>query len=68
MLRRVVVAIVDTHHYGPVLALAGAEMITFLAPASRCLGLRRIGEETGGLDHDIRTDLTPRKGGGARSA
>jgi hypothetical protein len=36
VLCRVVVAIVDAHHHVQSSFLAGAEMITFLAPASRC--------------------------------
>ena len=40
-------------------------MITFLAPAVQvCLGFRRVGEEPGGLDYDVGTDLTPRQGSG----
>ena len=40
--------------------LAGAEMMTFLAPPSMCaLAFVRVGEEAGGLDDDVGADAGP---------
>ena len=44
-------------------SLAGAEMITFLAPAARCLAASsRLGEEAGRLDHHVDAELAPGQG------
>ena len=41
-------------------SLAGAEMITFLAPASRCFcGVLPLREQAGGLDHDLHSEVAP---------
>ena len=41
-------------------SVAGAEMMTFLAPASRWpLALRGLGEDAGGLDDDVDAEVTP---------
>ena len=43
-------------------SLAGAEMMTFLAPPSRCaLGLVGVGEEAGRLDDDVDAEVAPRQ-------
>ena len=40
--------------------LAGALMMTFLAPAAICARLLRLGEQAGRLDHDVCADAAPR--------
>ena len=46
--------------------LAGAEMMTFLAPAvDVALGLRRVGEQAGRLDDDVHAQRLPRQRGRA---
>ena len=41
-------------------SLAGAEMITFLAPPAMCAFGRRAGDEAaGGLDHDVHAEVAP---------
>ena len=46
----VVLLVVDAHDDGDVLALAGAEMMTFFAPAVEvALGLLGLGEEAGAI-------------------
>ena len=43
-------------------SLAGAQMMTFCAPASRCFGrLVALGEQPGGLDDDVDAELPPRQ-------
>ena len=50
-------------------SLAGAEMITFFAPAVMWpFGLVRLGEEAGGLDHDVDAERLPRQLGRASFA
>ena len=45
---------------------AGAEMMTFFAPAVEvALGLLGVGEEAGAFDHDLDAELLPRQRGGA---
>ena len=45
---------------------AGAEMITFFAPAvEMALGLLGFGEQAGGFDDDIDAEFLPRQRGGA---
>ena len=47
-------------------SLAGAEMMTFLAPASRWpCALARVGEDAGGLDDDVDAQVTPGQRGRA---
>ena len=47
-------------------SLAGAEMMTFLAPASRWpLRLGGVGEDAGGLDDDVDAQVAPRQRGRA---
>ena len=42
--------------------LAGAEMMTFLAPASMCCPrLGGVGEDAGRLDDDVGTEVAPRQ-------
>ena len=44
---------------------AGAEMMTFFAPAVEvALGLLGVGEEAGGFDDDIDAEFLPRERGG----
>ena len=46
-------------------SVAGAEMITFLAPASRCLeASSRLVNRPGGLDHDVGAEVAPGQRGG----
>ena len=43
-------------------SVAGAEMTTFFAPASRCFCAdSRVGEEAGRLDRDVDAELAPRQ-------
>ena len=43
-------------------SVAGAEMTTFFAPASRCFWAdSRFGEEAGRLDRDVDAELAPRQ-------
>ena len=42
-------------------SLAGAEMMTFLAPASRCPFALSVGEEAGGFDDDVDAEVAPRQ-------
>ena len=44
-------------------SLAGAEMITFLAPASRCPLALSVGEQAGGFDDDVDAEVAPRQRG-----
>ena len=47
-------------------SVAGAEMMTFLAPAVQvALGLRGVGEDAGGLDDDVDAEVTPGQRGRA---
>ena len=44
--------------------VAGAEMMTFLAPPSMCaVRLGGVGEEAGRLDDDVGAEVAPRQGG-----
>ena len=44
--------------------LAGALMMTFLAPASRCAsGLVGVGEDAGRLEDDVDAEIAPRQRG-----
>ena len=45
---------------------AGAEMMTFLASGYQDVGpgLGGVGEEAGGLDHDVDAEVAPLQGGG----
>ena len=46
-------------------SLAGAEMMTFFAPASRCLAASsRFGEEAGRLEDDVDAEVAPAELGG----
>ena len=46
-------------------SVAGAEITTFFAPASRCFcAPSRSGEEPGRLEHDVHAEIAPRQRGG----